>query len=289
MATRQMLARATEGTAAPTPGYLYKDLAQAATANPSACQEMATYLVNRLQSKHNPNVKFKCLKVLAKLCDQVPRNQFRRCLSQHPKAVGAIKESMNFRGPLDPVRGDEPNAKVRQAAQEALDAVYREAPSSEVAANATSYGGNISASYAPSPHQGGGMGGGGGGMPPGAGPRRMEGIGNPRYSDPRLDPRYNGTGQPTNVKDAIREAGEIVAGMIKDPLARNMDVPGPGGNVPRQGHSELPGYGSPQVRRVYIYHQTLYFSSKMTFGRCWKLTFVFLFYSMDVLLQDRRN
>ena len=70
----------------------------------------------------------------------------------------------------------------------------------------------------------------------------MDGIGNPNYSDPRLDPRYNGT-QPTNFREAIKEAGDVVMGMIKDPLARNVEVP-----PPRQGHSgDLPGYGKPQV------------------------------------------
>lgn len=234
MATRQLLARATEGTAAPTPGYLYKDLAQAATSNPTACQEMATYLTNRLHSKKNPNIKFKCLKVIAKLCDQVPRNQFRRCISQHPHAVGSIKESLNFRGPLDPVCGDEPNQKVRQAAQEALDAVYRETTSSELAAASTSYGaGGASSSYAPSPHYANGGGGYGG--------ARMDGIGNPRYQDPRLDPRWNQP-QPANLQEAVKEVGDVVLGMIKDPLARNVDTTS---NVPSRGHGELPGYGGP--------------------------------------------
>jgi len=241
MANRQLLSRATEGTAAPTPGYLYNDLAKAASSNPSACQEMAQYLTSRLQSKNNPNIKFKCLKVIAKLCDQVPRNQFRRQISQHPHAVGAIKEAISFRGPLDPVCGDEPNQKVRSAAQEALDAVYRESSTSELAAT-QSYGGvgggGMGSSYGPSPHAGGG-----------GGPRQMEGVGNPMFSDPRLDPRYNGT-QPVTFQDAVREAGSVVKQMIKDPLARNLDgsVVGSGGGVPQRGHGELPGYGSPQVR-----------------------------------------
>lgn len=249
MANRQLLARATEGTSAPTPGYLYKDLAQAASSNPSACQEMAQYLTNRLSSKNNPNIKFKCLKVIAKLCDQVPRNQFRRCISQQPQAVGAIKESLNFRGPLDPVCGDEPNQKVRSAAQEALDAVYRETPSSELPSSNYGMAGGASASYGPSPHSSGG----GYGGAPAAGPRRMEGIGNPRYSDPRLDPRWNQP-QPANLQEAMKEAGEVVMGMIKDPLARNVEI-----GVPSRGVGELPGYGGPaansQVRLAFSFHE----------------------------------
>ena len=236
-----MLARATEGTDAPTPGYLYVDLAKAATANPTACHDMAVYLTRRLSNKQNPNIKMKCCKVIAKLCEQVPRNQFRRTIAQDPNAVGYIKEAMNFRGPLDPVQGDAKNEKVRQAAKEALDQVYAETPTSDQ----VPYGSNLSASYGPSAAGGGGYGGAGGGGYGGAAPgsgRRMEGIGNPRYQDPRLDPRYNGT-QQHNIKEVVKEAGEVVMGMIKDPLARNVDV------TPRQGHSgNLPGYGNPSVR-----------------------------------------
>ena len=231
---RGMLARATEGTEAPTPGYLYIDLAKQAASNPVACQEMATYLTRRLQSKNNPNIKYKCCKVLTKLCESVPRNAFRRCVAQHPAAVGAIKEAMAYRGTMDPVRGDQPNQKVRDAAKEALDAVYSEAPSSEQLPGqqaASSFGSNISSSYAPSPHQQQSSSYNGYG-------RSMGGVGNPRYNDPRLDPRYNGT-QPHNIQAAVREAGSVIAGMIKDPLARNVDIPA----QPRQGHSgDLPGY-----------------------------------------------
>ena len=60
---RGMLARATEGTDAPTPGYLYVDLAKSATANPAVCAEMAQYLTRRLQSKQNPNIKFKISRI----------------------------------------------------------------------------------------------------------------------------------------------------------------------------------------------------------------------------------
>ena len=39
-----LLGHATEGTDAPTTGYLYMDLAKAAMANPMACADMAQYL-----------------------------------------------------------------------------------------------------------------------------------------------------------------------------------------------------------------------------------------------------
>jgi hypothetical protein len=233
-----MLARATESTDAPTPGYLYVDLSKSATGNPNACQDMATYLTNRLASKNNPNVKYKCCKVISKLCDQVPRNYFRRCIAQDPNGITAIKEAMQFRGTPDPVRGDEPNERVRQAAKECLDAVYREAPA-EPQVPTGGYGGggyagppshSMANQYGPPPGAGGG----------GSMQSRMQGIGNPRYQDPRLDRRHN---EPQGFSSVVKEAGEVIVGMIKDPLARNIAP-----DVPRQGHSgNLPGYGGPTV------------------------------------------
>jgi hypothetical protein len=241
MSYRSLLARATEGTDAPTPGYLYIDLAKSATGNPNACQDMANYLTSRLASKSNPNIKYKCCKVISKLCDQIPRNYFRRCIAQDPNSITAIKEAMQFRGTPDPVRGDEPNERVRQAAKECLDAVYREAPAETQVPNSYSggggggYGGGSSHAasnpYGPPTNAGGG-----GGMQ-----NRMQGIGNPRYQDPRLDPRHN---EPQGFGSVVKEASEVIVGMIKDPLARNITP-----DVPRQGHSgNLPGYGGPTVR-----------------------------------------
>lgn len=247
MSYRSLLARATEGTEAPTPGYIYIDLAKAATGNPTACQDMAVYLTRRLAAKTNPHIKHKCCKVIAKLCDEVPRNAFRRCVAQDHVGVTAIKESMHFRGNPDPVRGDEPNQKVRIAAKECLDAVYREAQTEPPPGGGGGGGGGVSGSY------GVGVGGGGGnyGAPPHGGGNggnnnsinnRMQGIGNPQFVDPRLEQqhRYN---EPTGFTSVVKEAGEVLAGMIKDPLARNIP------DVPHHGHSgNLPGYGGPTVR-----------------------------------------
>lgn len=238
---RQLLARATEGTDAPTPGYMYVDLAKAATSNPNACQEMAAYLVNRLQSKNNPNIKWKCCKVIAKLADQVPRNAFRRCLSSNPNNTAALKEAMNFRGQPDPVNGDAANVRVRTAAKEALDAVYTESSSSQNhAAAAGGMQGVGSHSYGAAPHAGGGgyNGGGGGG---GGGARRMEGIGSDRSYRPG---QYQGQQPNAHIKSVVQEAGSVIAAMVKDPLARNANVT----VAPARGHSgNLPGYGGAQV------------------------------------------
>ena len=239
MANRQLLARATEGTSAPTPGYLYNDLTQSAQASPTAASEMADYLINRLQSTHNVHSKAKCLTVIYKLCDaSVP---FKRSLAQRPGHVQAIRDAIRHQGAPDPVCGDALHSKIRQAAQQALEAVYRADPVPVAAPNMTSSSG----------YGGGGGGGGpnsygGHGHAPSYGqssyssnpnqPRRMEGIGNPRYQDPRLE-QANAHGNaaavvPAAVIDVAREAGDVILGMMKDPLARNHHV---------QRHGNLPG------------------------------------------------
>jgi hypothetical protein len=234
---RQLLARATENSDAPTPGYMYLDIAKNAASNPSVCAEIAKYLTNRLASKNNSNIKYKCLKVIAKTATSpYLRGQFKRCLAQDPQAMAAIKDATQFRGPPDPVRGDEPYEKVRTAAKEALDAVYSDTPASDPSSGGAPFATSVSSSYGPS--AGAGYGG---------GARRMEGIGNPMFSDPRLEPQPAGIANMT-VNELVSEAKSTVIGIIKDPLARNVDIQisNKVGNMPRPGGS----YSGPGAVRL---------------------------------------
>jgi hypothetical protein len=231
---RQLLARATENSDAPTPGYMYLDIAKNAASNPQTCAEIAKYLTGRLASKNNSNVKHKCLKVIAKTAvSPYLRGQFKRCLAQDPQAMAAIKDATQYRGPPDPVRGDEPYEKVRNAAKEALDAVYSDTiPTSDPSGGGASFATSVSSSYGHS--VGGGYGG------------RMEGIGNPMFKDPRLEPQPQNFGNMT-VNDIVNEAKSTVIGIIKDPLARNLDIQVNNrvGSMPRPGGSYSgPGTGA---------------------------------------------
>lgn len=253
---RSLLSRATDGSDAPTPGYLYVDIAKNAASSPLACSEIATYLTKRLASKNNHNIKYKCLKVISKVAESpVTRGQFKRAVSQDSAAIGAIKDALQFRGPPDPARGDEINVRVRTAAKEALDAVYSDTPSSSAeygggggggGGSVSASGGGFSSSYAPSPY------GAPGGVPRGVAPGppvstgRMQGIGNPMYPDPRLQAQQ-GIGNMT-IGDVAKEAGETIVNMIKDPLARNIEV------VQPQRSSNMQGFGSGgAVRTLFCY------------------------------------
>lgn len=233
---RSLLSRATDGSDAPTPGYLYNDIAKNAASSPVACSEIASYLTRRLASKNNPNIKYKCLKVIAKVSvDPITRGQLKRAVSQDPSAVGAIKEALQFRGPQDPARGDLLNERVRTSAKEALDAIYSDTPVEQQAPGGMSGvggGGRMSSSYGASPHAGASAPY-SSGAPMSTG--RMQGIGNPMYADPRLESQ-KGIGNMT-IGEVVGTTAETIAAMVKDPLARNVEVP-----PPSRGHSGG-GYG----------------------------------------------
>jgi hypothetical protein len=241
---RSILNRATESTDAPTPGYLYLDIAKNAASSPVACQDIAQYLTARLSNKANANIKHKCLKVISKTAvSPVTRGQFKRMLAQDANAVSAIKDALQFRGPPDPARGDEPYQKVRTAAKEALDAIYSDAPSSSMdhyqatgsapqmqgigsGSNNSSNRGfqtNPNSLHQPPPASGTG--------------RRMEGIGNPQFKDPRLEQGFD-IGNMT-IGDIAKEATQTLSNMIKDPLARNVEMPPAYGNNNSRNVSHL--------------------------------------------------
>ncbi len=198
------------------------------------------------------------------------RGIFKRTVVQDHNAVTEIKACLNYRGKADAVHGDQLGERVRTQAKETLDCVYSDEPSSSNVGGmggAGGGGGGMSSSYgqgvagggygggmsmggmgSQSSGYGGGAGGGIGVQPGGPpGPKRMEGIGNPMFKDPRLD---SGEGKSlrnmtlTDVmsvaKEGVSAAKDGFAGMIKDPLARKaMGHP----NGPRPGSMNTGGYG----------------------------------------------
>jgi hypothetical protein len=231
---RSLLSRATDNSDAPTPGYMYNDIAKNAATSPATCIDIAKYLTGRLGSKNNHNIKYKCLKVISKTATSpYLRGQFKRCLAQDHQAMSSIKDALQFRGPPDPVRGDQPFERVRTAAKEALDAIYSDTQEQN---SASPFSTSTTSSYGPSPHQQGGGGGYAGGGGGGGGANRMEGIGNPMFKDPRAESESAGIANMT-INNVMSEAKSTVIGIIRDPLARNADihVQNRQGSVPRPG------------------------------------------------------
>ena len=109
---RSILSRATSSDDTPTPGYLYGEIAKMTTQTYETSQKVQTFLLDRLKKK-NHNVKFKCLTIIKQVCRQ-GRPEFKRDLQRN---TAPIKECLQFRGPPDPLRGDEIYKRVRDAAE----------------------------------------------------------------------------------------------------------------------------------------------------------------------------
>ena len=205
---RNALSRATESTDAPTPGYLYLDLSRLVASNPNAAKDTAAWLLNRLQHK-NHNVKYKSLKLIGKLAAVHPP-YFQKSVTVDVDGIAAVKECLQYRGPPDPLRGDEIYTKVRGAAQECLDALYKETVvgdgqqvQMQGQGQMQGYGAGAGGSYG----AGGGSVGGG----------RMEGFGS--HPDPRLS-QDQGPMTFSKVTKFASEIGSAMVEMVKDPLAK---------------------------------------------------------------------
>lgn len=115
---RTILNKATSPDGTATPGYLFDEIAKV-THDPLANDRLIEYLLRRLESP-SANVKAKVLNIIKHVCRK-GNPAFRRAW-QRESAV--IKAHLQFHGPADPLRGDEPSKRVREGAKEALEAVF---------------------------------------------------------------------------------------------------------------------------------------------------------------------
>ncbi len=119
MVNRSLLARATSSDSTPTPGYLYGEIARMTHSNPEECSQVAAYLLKKLQ-KPSGTVKLKVLNVIKHVCLK-GRKDFKRAVQLR---IQDVKECLSFTGPPDPLCGDEIYVMVKEAAKEAIQAVY---------------------------------------------------------------------------------------------------------------------------------------------------------------------
>lgn len=242
---KSALNRATDATSAPTPGYLYNDIARTLL-SPQACTDTLKYLSNKL-SKNNPHVKKKALKVLTKTAAHpASRGRFKRCIVQDPSTVAQIKECTAWRGTMDAVTGDQWNVEVREAAKECLDVIYSDDGADQVGGVGMTGlgGGGMSNTGFGGGAYGAPMGGAvGSGMGAPAPASKYEGIGNPMYKDPRMNEGAATGIANMTVTEVVGNVGSAMMEMIKDPLARHVGV-GTGDPSRPAG-----GYGGPQLGR----------------------------------------
>lgn len=118
---KSLLSRATNTDDSPTPGYLYGEISRMTLHSYETCQKVMDWLVTRVQKKHH-NTKFKTLQVIKHVCRE-GRQDFRREIQRH---IPVIKECLQYRGPPDPLKGDEYYRRVRESAKECLEAIFEQ-------------------------------------------------------------------------------------------------------------------------------------------------------------------
>jgi len=114
-----MLNKATSADETPTPGYMYGEIARSTFADINACQQLADYLLNKLQ-RDNPHVKKKALSIIRHVCDQ-GKPDFRRAIQ---KKADIVKSCLQYRGTPDALKGDAFNKGVREEADACIKSVF---------------------------------------------------------------------------------------------------------------------------------------------------------------------
>lgn len=114
-----MLTDATSTDDSPTPGYMLNEIAHATVGSYSACTQLIDFLNVRLK-KNNHNVKYKSCLIIKHVCRN-GRADFKKDMARN---LDSLKECLQFKGVPDPLRGDEIYRRVREAAKEALDAIF---------------------------------------------------------------------------------------------------------------------------------------------------------------------
>eukprot|EP01138_Halocafeteria_seosinensis_P014050 gb/GECG01014347.1/.p1 GENE.gb/GECG01014347.1/~~gb/GECG01014347.1/.p1 ORF type:complete len:699 (+),score=117.39 gb/GECG01014347.1/:1-2097(+) len=118
---KSVLREAVKDDENPPPGYLYNDIAKMTHNDVTVCDKLAKYLVDTLKSNEKKaNVQYRTLMTIKHVA-KLARPEFKRLL-QRDTAV--IKERTQFRGQVDPLRGDALNKRVRDAASEAVQAIF---------------------------------------------------------------------------------------------------------------------------------------------------------------------
>lgn len=139
---------------------------------------------DRLKRSSDANVKWKVLLTMKQVA-RSGRAEFRRSLQRHKDAVKACAD---FRGPPDPLKGNEPYRRVHEASKEALEVMF------EAAGHAQSGGGPPGVASRTT-----GISGGSGGMPSGAyhpGAVSSGAGARPAYSAPAGQQSHALPGQP---------------------------------------------------------------------------------------------
>ena len=117
---KNLLKRATEDTEDPTPGYMFRDIAQWTFLDQATQSKLIQYLMDKLKPSASVHVLAKVLRIIKILCE-TGHTDFQK---EMQKRSDDLKQFASFRGKPDPKYGDKLNEKVRTTAKEAIDAAF---------------------------------------------------------------------------------------------------------------------------------------------------------------------
>lgn len=130
--------KAVADSEAPTPGYLFRDLASWTFTDYATQAQLIKALFDKLHTKNSAFVLYKALHLIAVLCE-TGHEGFQREL-QLSTYTNTLKDFTTYRGPLDVKYGDSWNEKVRREAEAALQAVFHTRVASATTAAAAQAG-----------------------------------------------------------------------------------------------------------------------------------------------------
>eukprot|EP01080_Neovahlkampfia_damariscottae_P001002 gene1002-9908_t len=119
-----ILKGATVDTSEPSPTWMSHEIAKMTTDSVDTCRNVSNWLMKRL-SDNSANVKRKVLLII-KYVAKNGESDFARNVVLHSEE---IKKCTMFKGPTDPIHGDSFNKAVREAAKEAISAVFERSDS----------------------------------------------------------------------------------------------------------------------------------------------------------------
>ncbi|CUG84380.1 Hypothetical protein, putative [Bodo saltans] len=117
---KSLLKRALEDTEDPTPGYMFRDIAQWTFIDHNTQTKLIAFLMDKLRPTASVHVLAKTLRVLKVLCE-TGHTDFQK---EMQRRSDDLKQFASYRGKPDAKFGDKLNEKVRATAREAIDAAF---------------------------------------------------------------------------------------------------------------------------------------------------------------------
>ncbi|PWV18305.1 hypothetical protein C3747_14g214 [Trypanosoma cruzi] len=119
---RSLFKRAVVDSEEPTPGYIYREMAQWTFKDYNTQMKFIDALFDKLKPNTGVHALYKVLRIIKTMCE-TGHSDFQRELKKNSRTE-TLKTFANYRGKPDLKYGDSLNEKVRQSAREAIEAIF---------------------------------------------------------------------------------------------------------------------------------------------------------------------